>query len=102
MVTITNPIGAAVRYIYGAYVSAVVRKSIRPLLSVDERLLRDIGLTRADVVDCLSSPLADDPSDLLIARRRERAATRVTYIEHPARWRGDASQSTTRIDRAAA
>jgi len=35
-------------------------------------MLRDIGLTRADVVDCLSSPLEADPSRLLIARINER------------------------------
>jgi hypothetical protein len=45
-----------------------------PLLYANERVLRDIGLSRADIVDSLSGPLCADPSQLLIARintRRE-------------------------------
>jgi uncharacterized protein YjiS (DUF1127 family) len=36
---------------------AMTRRAIVPLRYTDERLLRDIGLSRADVIDDLSSPL---------------------------------------------
>jgi hypothetical protein len=104
MFKFANPAGAAVQYLYSVFIAASARKSIRPLLKVDERLLRDIGLTRADVIDCLTNPMNEDPSELLISRRRERAASRVTYIDHPARWRGEDSRSSSiaRIERVAA
>ena len=37
--------------------AAMTRRAIVPLRYTDERLLRDIGLSRADVVDGLSSPV---------------------------------------------
>lgn len=51
------------------------RTAARAMLRLDERLLWDIGLTRADVVDCLSSP-ADDVAEFLEARRRMNLAPR--------------------------
>jgi hypothetical protein len=110
--------------IYSAFKAAAARRAIRPLLAVEERFLRDIGITRADVIDCLSSPLADDPSELLKARRGrpqithrsvhqvnrqiehqvEHDVERLTFVDHPARWRAERSQSRlpARIDREAA
>ena len=38
-----------------------------PFLHMDERLLRDIGLTRADVVDSFTAQM--EPFGFLIARR---------------------------------
>jgi uncharacterized protein YjiS (DUF1127 family) len=37
--------------------AAMTRRAIVPLRYTDERLLRDIGLSRADVIDDLLSPL---------------------------------------------
>ena len=63
-----------------ALVSAILeRRLILPLLYADDRMLRDIGLSRADVVESLSSPLRANPSQLLIERingRREAASAR--------------------------
>jgi len=54
-------------------------------MSLDDRMLRDIGLTRADVVGCFSSSLPGDSFDLLIARRDERrTAWRPEFPDHPA------------------
>jgi hypothetical protein len=112
------------QYIYSAFKAAAARRAIRPLLAVEERFLRDIGITRADVIDCLSSPLADDPSELLKARRGrpqvalrpvpeverqvewqiEHDVERLTFVNHPARWRAERSQSRlpARMEREAA
>lgn len=49
------------------------RRVMRTMLEFDERLLRDIGLTRADIVECLSSPDAD-PLGVLQTRRTSRRA----------------------------
>lgn len=48
------------------------RRALVPLLYLDERMLRDIGLSRSDVVDCLSSPFAGDPASFLDERRKSR------------------------------
>jgi len=44
------------------------RRVIVPLLYANERMLRDVGLSRADIVDCLSGSLCAAPSRLLIER----------------------------------
>ncbi len=49
------------------------RRALSGILMFDDHLLRDIGLTRADVIDCLSTPLDGDPADFLEARRRRNA-----------------------------
>ena len=38
------------------------RRSVHALYDYDERMLKDIGLTRSDVTAALDSPLTDDPS----------------------------------------
>ena len=42
---------SAGRRIVTAYRAAALRSALRPILYMDDRILRDIGLTRADVVD---------------------------------------------------
>jgi hypothetical protein len=44
------------------------RRALRELLRLEDRMLRDIGLTRADVLACLSSPELD-PVEVLERRR---------------------------------
>lgn len=42
---------SAGRRVMTAYRAAALRRALRPLLYMDDRMLRDIGLTRADAVD---------------------------------------------------
>jgi uncharacterized protein YjiS (DUF1127 family) len=49
------------------------RHTLNAMLMFDDHLLRDIGLTRTDVIECLSSPADDDPVDFLDARRKRNA-----------------------------
>ncbi len=44
------------------------RGATRNMLWLDDHILRDIGLTRADVADCMSSPWGD-PADFLHVRQ---------------------------------
>ena len=44
------------------------RREIRQLCAWDDSMLKDIGLTRSDVVGALSEPLLRDPSAVLAAR----------------------------------
>lgn len=52
------------------------RREIRGLEEFDDRMLRDIGLTRGDVAGALSEPLIRNPSWVLVrvAERHSRAA----------------------------
>jgi uncharacterized protein YjiS (DUF1127 family) len=46
------------------------------LASLDDRMLRDIGLTRGDLNDALAEPLWRDPTAVLVRRQKERRAVR--------------------------
>ena len=50
------------------------RSDVRTLLEMDDRALKDIGLTRADVQNALSEPLIKDPSKILLVRSVGRRA----------------------------
>jgi hypothetical protein len=50
--------------------SLLMRSAIKPLLEIDERSLLAVGLSRADLIDCLSTPFTTDPTELLVARSR--------------------------------
>ncbi|MFK8253740.1 DUF1127 domain-containing protein [Ancylobacter terrae] len=52
------------------------RRVIADLGEFDDRMLRDIGLTRADVADAASGPVWQDPTSLLVVRSVERRAAR--------------------------
>jgi uncharacterized protein YjiS (DUF1127 family) len=55
------------------------RGDLAMLASFDERMLRDIGLTRSDLNDALSEPLWRDPTAVLVRRQRERRSVRMTH-----------------------
>ena len=54
------------------------RREIRHLAEFDDRMLKDIGLTRSDVASALSEPLIRNPSWVLV-----RSAERHSRAERP-------------------
>ena len=48
------------------------RRSVKQLVTWDDRMLNDIGLTRGDVVSAMSGSIGDDPGYRLSALARER------------------------------
>ncbi|WP_371344872.1 DUF1127 domain-containing protein [Ancylobacter sp. IITR112] len=59
------------------FIRAVARRRhIAQLGAFDDRMLRDIGLTRGDLLDASSGPLWHDPTALLVVRSVERRAAR--------------------------
>ena len=63
---------------FGRVVRALIhRRDVKLLLDLDEKALRDIGLTHEDVLGALAEPLTRDPSTVLIgsALRRSRGRT---------------------------
>ena len=54
------------------------------LAGLDERMLRDIGLTRGDLRDAISEPLWRDPTAILVSRAGERRVTRSPISAVPA------------------
>jgi hypothetical protein len=57
--------------------SLLLRSAIKPLLEVDERSLLAVGLSRADLIECLSTPFTTDPTEFLVRRGRTRAGRRI-------------------------
>ncbi len=56
-------------------IDAVVnRREVTRMLDLDDRMLKDIGLTRNDVLGALGRPLGEDPSVLLRRRSVENRA----------------------------
>lgn len=52
------------------------RRAAWTLAGMDERMLRDIGLSRSDLRDAYAEPLWRDPTDILAARVRDRRRSR--------------------------
>jgi len=52
------------------------RRDVTQLAEFDDRMLRDIGLTRGDVLDAFAEPLWRDPTDILAQRAAERRISR--------------------------
>ena len=48
------------------------RRDLESLAAFDDRMLRDIGLTRGDLRDAIGEPLWRDPTNILVKRARER------------------------------
>jgi hypothetical protein len=60
----------------GLIASLLMRSAIKPLLRVDEQSLLEVGLSHADLIECLSTPLTTDPTKFLAARSRKRGPTK--------------------------
>jgi uncharacterized protein YjiS (DUF1127 family) len=58
------------------------RRSACTMLYLDDHMLRDIGLTRADVVACISSPAQYDPVEFLEVRRERNGRARQPWPDH--------------------
>ncbi|HSI41842.1 MAG TPA: DUF1127 domain-containing protein [Xanthobacteraceae bacterium] len=52
------------------------RRILADLGEFDDRMLRDIGLTRSDLRDAASGPLWQDPTSVLVVRAVEKRANR--------------------------
>ena len=52
------------------------RRQVELLLEADDRMLRDIGLTRGDVASALAAPRDADPSHHLVRARAEKRRAR--------------------------
>ena len=63
------------RSIFGFVRNIGNRGDVRMLLEMDERGLKDIGLTRSDVLGALAQPMLKDPSKILLVRSVERRAS---------------------------
>ena len=66
--------GRALRSVVAFAKAMIGRREVTQLLGLDDRMLKDIGLSRADVAGALASPWAHDPSILLRLRSVERRA----------------------------
>lgn len=81
---------AGANRVAAAWRAARNRRSVNQLLSWDDRMLSDIGLTQSDVRSALASRFAEDPSYRLRAFCGERkAGTRAQRGQVPHEWRVD-------------
>jgi len=79
-------VGATVRRMSQRFVEAWRWRSHAAVLaSLDDYMLRDIGLTRCDLDDALAEPLWRDPTAVLVRRQSERRAYRWTIAAPVAR-----------------
>lgn len=62
------------------------RRALAPLAEWDERALRDIGLTRADLHLALGAPLSEDPSTQLARWAQERRSARLLQRREAREW----------------
>ena len=69
-----STLSATVREVYVDAGESEHEMIVRTLLEMDDRCLKDIGLTRTDVIGALAEPLATDPSRILLVRSLERRA----------------------------
>lgn len=59
-------LGQFVRALTGLVNALKDRREVRHLAEFDDRMLKDIGLTRGDVQSALSEPLLHNPSSVLV------------------------------------
>lgn len=79
----------------------VNRSSVNTLAAMDDRMLRDIGLTRGDVDSALAQPWHKDPSRVLTVRRIENRVRRLSAPVAVTKRDSEREQyGTTRVARA--
>lgn len=66
--------GKGYRTMAAARRALATRRLLQELGSLDDHMLRDIGITRADLRDAAAAPPFQDPSRLLVMRSVERRA----------------------------
>jgi uncharacterized protein YjiS (DUF1127 family) len=76
------------------------RKEAEALAGLDRRMLKDIGISRADLNDAFSSPFWEDPTSLLRERAIERRVNRGLRVTSFERKRiVDGNFAAPRLDR---
>ncbi len=72
-----NSVAGVVAFSLFSIVRAIKnRHDARMLAGLDERMLKDIGLTRSDLRDAYAEPIWRDPTTILVERAGERRAHR--------------------------
>jgi uncharacterized protein YjiS (DUF1127 family) len=73
---VSRPVGGLLRQIRDFLTALEHRREVRHLAELDERILKDIGLSRGDVDSALLEPMFRNPSVLLVrsAERRDRVS----------------------------
>jgi hypothetical protein len=64
----------------GLIASLLMRSAIKPLLRVNEQSLREVRLSRSDLIEGLSTPLTTDPARFLAARSRKRGPAKALRL----------------------
>jgi len=75
----TAATGLAIAGVTGAvqFAKAIARRRmLSQMAEFDDRMLRDIGLTRSDLRDASAGPIWQDPTSVLVVRSVERRASR--------------------------
>jgi hypothetical protein len=67
--------------------SLLLRSAIKSLLEIDERSLLAVGLSHADLIECLSTPFTTDPTEVLASRSRKTRSNRSVRSEPRAQIR---------------
>jgi uncharacterized protein YjiS (DUF1127 family) len=62
------------------------RRAVTAMHALDDRALKDIGLTRADVQSALMKPFGEDPSSHLVALRTGVEPSKLAAVATSARW----------------
>ena len=68
----------AANHITELIVALLMRSAIKSLLHIDDRSLADVGLSRADVIESLATPLTTNPGKFLALRTKRRGRIRGT------------------------
>jgi len=94
----TAATGLAIAAVTGTvqFVKAIARRRMLAQLGeFDDRMLRDIGLTRSDLRDASAGPLWQDPTSILVVRAVERRASRRTAARETLK---DAAKSSNELN----
>ena len=79
------------------------RREARALVGFDRHMLADIGISRSDVLDAISGPFWEDPTELLSERAgdrrryRPRPMSRVTMTDTESGFRRPATNRPARL-----